>query len=73
MLKLEDSAPCESLGPGSISKIDNINMGGSGGDQFTLSEKSRNPKQNSQDICPGLWPLLIVPILTVKQKKSGQW
>ena len=33
MLKLEESPPCQSLGHGSISKINNIDMGGTGGDQ----------------------------------------
>ena len=50
MLKLEESPPCQSLGHGSISKINNIDMGGTGGDQFTFPEKSRFSEQNSQDI-----------------------
>ena len=53
-VELEESPPWESLGPGSISKVDNIDMGGVGGDQLTFSEKSRFSKQNSQDIFPGL-------------------
>ena len=44
MLKLEESHPFESLGSGSISKVNNIDMGergggggGGGGDQCTFS------------------------------------
>ena len=33
MLKLEDSPACESLGPGSMSKINNIDRGGGGGER----------------------------------------
>ena len=54
MLKLKESPPCESLGPGSISKINDIDMGGAGGDQFTFPEKSRCSEQNSQDTLPGV-------------------
>ena len=32
MLKLEESHPFESLGPGSISKVNNIDIGGAGGE-----------------------------------------
>ena len=50
MLKLEESPPCQSLGPGSTSKISNIDMGGTGADQFTFSEKSRFSEESSLDI-----------------------
>ena len=45
MLNLEESRPCESLGPGSISKINNIDMGEQGEDQFACPKKSRFSKQ----------------------------
>ena len=54
MLKLEVSPPCESLGPGSISKINNTEMGAAGGDQFTSLEKSRLSKEISKIFCSGL-------------------
>ena len=54
MLKLEDSSSCESLGPGFISKINNIDMGGAGGEQSSFPEKSRFSEQNSQDILSGV-------------------
>ena len=54
MLKPEESPRCESLVPGSISKINNIDIGGVGGDQFTFPERSRFSKRNSQDILSGV-------------------
>ena len=52
MLKLEEGAPCESLGPGSISKTNNIDMRGgrSGGNQLSFYDKLRFCEQNSQDV-----------------------
>ena len=58
MLKLKESPPFESFGPGSIAKI-TLTWGGGGGggmgrDRFTFPEKSRFSKQNSQDILSGV-------------------
>ena len=54
MLKLEEDPPCESLGLGSISKINNIDAGGAGGDQFTFPKKSSFSQQIFQDILSGV-------------------
>ena len=54
MLKLEESPPCQSLGPGSISKISNIDMGRTGETNLLFLKNQGLLSKIPKIFCPGL-------------------